>query len=143
MPASVHLSVFLSQAFDFQVKFCLVVLRPGWSEKATLSKMNWKDRTRMQSKESRLDVFLFSFFLDESTVVLKIVLPSPQASCPGIKDLCQPQLSTIKAARQEVWGLLVEGTAAAADPGSASGRLLLRLLPLASTGRQCSWHSVI
>lgn len=57
------------------VCLCLVVLRPGWSEKATLSKMNWKDRTRMQSKESRVDVFLFSFLLDESTVVLKIILP--------------------------------------------------------------------
>lgn len=138
--------VSLSRAFDSKWSFvflCLVFLHPGWSEKATLSKMNRKDRTRMQSKESGIDVFFFSFFWMRPSWFLKIILPSPQASCPGIKDICQPQLGAVKAARQEVRGLLVEGNAAAADPGSVSSRLLLRLLPLASAGRQCSWHSVI
>lgn len=79
---------------------------------------------------------------NESIMVVKIIVPSPQASCPGIEGICQPQLSTSKAARPEVWRLLVEGNAAAADSGLASGRLLLRLLPLASKRRQCSRHSV-
>lgn len=104
----------------------------------------WTGRIGPGCRVRNPELTCFSFlFLEESILVLKIILPSPQASCPGIKDICQPQLGAVKAARQEVRGLLVEGNAAAADPGSVSGRLLLCLLPLASTGRQCSWHSVI